>query len=214
MYSVSLFIKEYQEPILLIGEIMVKYVSYPRSNHVQNISAESKYFVTFQNKISICPTYSPTHEHRTTHFGMLIPRGRYESEVGSRDSRAREQKEAERVIERQEQEAERKKRVEIVRLLRAVQSSMEAARARERDGVLTGGPACSLDGSDGHGVHQRPRVGTAVQVQQITTGWPHGAKRRNRGINKGRKPKKSPGNERRSERGGVSLSGLGGSELH
>ena len=34
---------------------MVKYVSYPRSDHVQNISAESKYFVTFQNKISICP---------------------------------------------------------------------------------------------------------------------------------------------------------------
>ena len=26
---------------------MVKYVSYPRSDHVQNISAESKYFVTF-----------------------------------------------------------------------------------------------------------------------------------------------------------------------
>ena len=134
-----------------------------------------------------------------------IPRGRYESEVGSRDSRAREQKEAEGVIERQEQEAERKKRVEIVRLLRAVHSSMEAARARERDGVLTGGQACSLDGSDGHGVHQRPRMGTAVQVQQITTGWPHGTKRRNRGINKGRKPKKSPGNERRSERGGQPL---------
>ena len=121
-----------------------------------------------------------------------IPRGRYESEVGSRDSRAREQKEAEGVIERQEQEAERKKRVEIVRLLRAVQSSMEDARARERDGVLTGGPACSLDGSDGHGVHRRPRVGVA-------------AKGRNRGMNKGRKPKKSPGNERRSERGGQPL---------
>ena len=102
-----------------------------------------------------------------------IPRGRYESEVGSRDSRAWEQKEAEGAIERQEREAEREKRVEIVRMLRAVQSSMEAARARERDGVLTGGPACSWDRSDGHGVHQRPRVG-AVQVQQITTGWPHG----------------------------------------
>ena len=90
---------------------------------------------------------------------------------------------------------------------------METARARERDGVLTGGPACSLDGSDGHGVYQRPRMGTAAQVQQITTGWSHGTKGRNRGVNKGRKPKKSSGNEGRSERG-VSLSGLGGSELH
>ena len=129
-----------------------------------------------------------------------ILRGRYESEVGSRDSRAWEQKEAEGAIERQEREAEREKRVEIVRMLRTVQSSMEAARARERDGALTGGPACSWDRSDGHGVHRRPRVG-AVQVQQITTGWPHGTKGRNRVNNKGRKPKKSPGNERRSERG-------------
>ena len=128
-----------------------------------------------------------------------IPRGRYESEVGSRDSRAWEQKEAEGAIERQEREAEREKRVEIVRMLRAVQSSMEGARARERDGALTGGLACSWDGSDGHGVYRRPRV---VQVQQITTGWPHGTKGRKRVNNKGRKPKKSPGNERRSERGG------------
>ena len=142
-----------------------------------------------------------------------IPRGRYESEVGSRDSRAWEQKEAEGAMERQEREAEREKRVEIVRMLRAVQSSMKAARARERDGALTGGPACSWDRSDGYWVHRRPRVG-AVQVQHITTGWPHGTKGRNRVNNKGRKPKKSPGNERGSERGGVSLSDLGGSELH
>ena len=40
-----------------------------------------------------------------------IPRGRYESEVGSRDSRAWEQKKAEEVIERQEREAEHQKRV-------------------------------------------------------------------------------------------------------
>ena len=141
-----------------------------------------------------------------------IPRERYESEVGSRDSRAREQKEAEGAIGRREREAEREKRVEIVRMLRAVQSSVEATRARERDGVLTGGPACSLDRSDGHGVHRRPRVGV-VQLQQITTGWPHGTKGRNRVNNKGRRLKKNPGNERRSERG-VSLSDLGGSKLH
>ena len=131
-----------------------------------------------------------------------IPRERYESEVGSRDSRAWERKKAEEVIERQEREAEHKKRVEIVAMLRTVQSSMEAARARERDGVLTGGPACGWDKSDDHGVHRRPR---AVQVQQITTGWSHGTKGRNRVSNKGRKPKKSPGNERRSEREGQPL---------
>ena len=130
-----------------------------------------------------------------------IPRGRYVSEVGSRDSRAWEQKEAEGAIERQEREAEREKRVEIVRMLRAVQSIAEAARARERDGVLAGGPACSLDRSDGHGVHRRPRVG-AVQLQQKTTVWPHGTKGRNRVNNKGQKLKKSPGNARRSEGGG------------
>ena len=62
-----------------------------------------------------------------------IPKGCYESEVGSRDSRAWEQKEAEGVIERQEREAEREKRLEIIRILRTVQSSIEAARARERE---------------------------------------------------------------------------------
>ena len=51
-----------REPILLIGEIVVKYVSYPRSDHVHYISAESKYFVTFQNKIDIYQylSYSPS----------------------------------------------------------------------------------------------------------------------------------------------------------
>ena len=82
-----------------------------------------------------------------------------------------------------------------------MQSSIEAARARERDEVLTGGPAGGWDRSDDHGVPRRPKGG-AVQVQQITTGWSHGTKGRNRVNNKGRKPKKSPGNERRSERGG------------
>ena len=45
----------------------------------------------------------------------------------------------------------------------------------------------------------------AVQVQQMTTGWSHGTKGRNRVNNKGRKPKKSSGNERGSERGGQPL---------
>ena len=136
-----------------------------------------------------------------------IPRERYEPEVGSRDSQAWEQREAEGAIGRREREAEREKRVEIGRMLHAVQSSVEEARARERNGVPTGGPACGLDRSDGHGVNRRPRVG-AVQLQQITTGWPHGPKGRNRVNNKGRKLKKSPGNERRSERGGQPLGPL------
>ena len=42
----------------------------------------------------------------------------------------------------------------------------------------------------------------AVQLQQIKTGWPHGSNGQHRVNNKGRKLKKSPGNERRSERGG------------
>ena len=52
---------------------MVKYVSYPRSDHVQNISAESKYFVTFQNKISICPSYSPAQDNTFWYDQDLLP---------------------------------------------------------------------------------------------------------------------------------------------
>ena len=130
-----------------------------------------------------------------------IPRERYEPEVGRRDSQAWERREAEGAIGRREREAEREKRIKIGRMLRAVQSSVEEARARERNGVLTGRPAGGLDRSDGHGVNRHPRVG-AVQLQQIKTGWPHGSNGQNRVNNKGRKLKKSPGNERRSERGG------------
>ena len=92
-------------------------------------------------------------------------------------------------------------------MLRAVQSSVEEARARERNGVLTGGPAGGLDRSDGHGVNRHPRVG-AVQLQQIKTGWPHRSNGQNRVNNKGRKLKKSPGNERGSEREGQPLGPL------
>ena len=69
-----------------------------------------------------------------------IPRERYEPEVGSRssDSQAWERREAEVVIGRREREAEREKRVKIGEMLRAVQSSVEEARARERNGALTG----------------------------------------------------------------------------
>ena len=128
-----------------------------------------------------------------------FPRERYEPEVGSRSSvsQAWERREAEVVIEIREREAEREKRVKIGEVLRAVQSSVEEARARERNGALTGGSACGLDRSDGHGVNRHTGVG-AVKLQQIKTGWPHGPNGQNRVKNKGRKLRKSPGNERRS----------------
>ena len=84
---------------------------------------------------------------------------------------------------------------------------------REGDGPPTGGPACISGGNDGHEVNRRPGVG-AVHLQQIKTGWPHGDNKQDQVKNKGQKLMKSPGNERRSERGGVSLSGLWRSKLH
>ena len=141
-----------------------------------------------------------------------IPREHYESEVGNRssDSQAWERRQAEVVIGRRELEAEREKSVVIREILSAVQSCVEETRARERNGAPTGGPAGGLGGSDGHEVNRRPGVG-AVQLQQIKTGWPHRPNGQNRVNNKGRKLRKSPGNERRSGRGGgggVSLSDL------
>ena len=64
-----------------------------------------------------------------------IPKGRYESEVESRGFSSQGTEKSGRVIERQEREAEREKRLEIIRILHTVQSSIEAARARERDEV-------------------------------------------------------------------------------
>ena len=138
-----------------------------------------------------------------------IPREHYESEVESRssDSQAWERREAEVVIGRRELEAEREKSVYIGEILNAVRSCVEETRARERNGATTGGLACGLGGSDGHGVNRRPGVG-AVQLQQIKTGWPHGPNGQNQVNNKGRKLRKSPGNERRSGRGGQPLGPL------
>ena len=136
------------------------------------------------------------------------PREHYESEVESRssDSQAWERREAEVVIGRRELEAEREKSVYIEEILNAVRSCVEETRARERNGATTGEPACGLGGSDGHEANRRSGVG-AVQLQQIKTGWPHGPNGQNQMNNKGRKLRKSPGNERRSGRG-VSLSDL------
>ena len=83
---------------------------------------------------------------------------------------------------------------------------------REGDGTPTGGPPCILGENDGPTVNRHPGVG-AVHLQQIKTGWPHGDNKQNRVGKKGRKPRRSPGNERRFERG-VSLSDLWRSKLH
>ena len=58
-----------------------------------------------------------------------------------------------------------------------------------------------MGGNDGPTVNRCPGVG-AVYLQQIKTGWPHGDNKQNRVKNKGQKLRKSPGNERRFERGG------------
>ena len=75
-----------------------------------------------------------------------------------------------------------------------------------------GGPACILGGNDGPTVNRRPGVG-AVHLQQIKTRWPHGDNKQNQVKYKGRKLRRSPGNERRFGRG-VSLSDLLRSKLH
>ena len=132
-----------------------------------------------------------------------IPKEHYESEVGSQSSdfQAWVRREAEVVIGRREPEAECGKSVVWEMILRAVCFKGEEAGSWERDGAPTGGPAGGLGGNDGHGVNRRPGVGT-VQLQQIKTGWPHGPNGQNRVNNTGRKLGKSPGNERRSGRGG------------
>ena len=82
MYNYNLFVYNvqwYQEPILLIGEIMVKYVSFPRFDHVHYISAESKYSVTFQNEISICPSYSPSTGQHILVLSRFIAQCLYET---------------------------------------------------------------------------------------------------------------------------------------
>ena len=132
-----------------------------------------------------------------------IPTGNYDSEVGSQssDSQTWEQRRAEMAIERREPEAGYGEINGVLESLTAMWHKLNESKPRDGDGAPTGGPACSLGGNDGHEVNRRPGVG-AVHLQQIKTGWPHGPNKQNRVNNKGRKLRKSPGNERRSERGG------------
>ena len=137
-----------------------------------------------------------------------ISRGNYDSEVGSQssDSRTWERRKAGIAIDGREPEAVYREKDGEVDSLAELWYQVCKKGPRERDGPPTGGPACSLGRNNGHEVNRCPGVG-AVHLQQIKTGWPHGANKQVRVKNKGRKLMKSPGNERRSERG-VSLSDL------
>ena len=132
-----------------------------------------------------------------------IPRGNYDSEVGSQssDSRTWERRKAGIAIDGREPEAGYRENDGGVDSLAELWYQVCKKGPREGDGPPTWGPACSLGGNDGHEVNRRPGVG-AVHLQQIKTGWPHGANKQVRVKNKRRKLMKSPGNERRSERGG------------
>ena len=138
-----------------------------------------------------------------------IPTGNYDSEVGSQssDSRTWERRKAGMAIERREPEARYRENNGGIETLADLWYQVWGKGPREGDGTPTGGPACSLGGNDGHEVNRRPGVG-AVHLQQIKTGWPHGANKQDRVKNKGQKLMKSPGNERRSERGGQPLGPL------
>ena len=138
-----------------------------------------------------------------------IPTGNYDSEVGSQssDSRTWERRKAEMAIEKREPEAGYQENKGMIETVVDLWYQAWGKRPRERDGPPTGGPACILDGINGHEVNRRPGVG-AVHLQQIKTGWPHGDNKQDRVKNKGQRLRKSPGNERRSERGGQPLGPL------
>ena len=149
-----------------------------------------------------------------------IPTGNYDSEVGSQssDSRTWERRKVGVAIEEREPEAEGQENKSFTVLLGRL-AGMLVQRGekgpREGNGTPTGGPACMLDKDDGPTVDRHPGVG-AVHLQQIKTGWPHGDHIQNRVEKKPWKRRRSPGNERRFERGGggVSLSDLWRSKLH
>ena len=143
-----------------------------------------------------------------------IPTGNYDSEVGSQssDSRTWERRKVGVAIEEREPEAGCRENRSTLGSLLGLWGHVMKKGPREGDGTPTGGPACILGESDGPTINRRPGVG-AVHLQQIKTGRPRGDNKQNRVKNKVRKPRRSPGNERRFERG-VSLSDLWRSKLH
>ena len=135
-----------------------------------------------------------------------IPTGNYDSEVGSQssDSRTWERRKVGVAVEEREPEAECQEDRSVLGVLGALMGMwlrMWENGPREGNGTPTGGPACILGENDGPTVNRHPGVG-AVHLQQIKTGWPHGDHKQNRVGKKGRKRRRSPGNERRFERGG------------
>ena len=138
-----------------------------------------------------------------------IPTGNYDSEVGSQssDSRTWERRKVGVAIEEREPEAGCQENRSSLGILAGLWDRTWEKRPREGDGTPTGGPACSLDENDGLTVNRHPGVG-AVHLQQIKTGWPHEDHKENRVKKKGRKPRRSPGNEQRFERGGQPLGPL------
>ena len=144
-----------------------------------------------------------------------IPRGNYDSEVGSQsgDSRTWERRKVGVAIEERDREAGcQESRTKLEPLLGMWGRSWDKG-PREGDGTPTGWPACILGGNDGPTVNRHPGVG-AVHLQQIMTGWPHGDNKRNRVKkkkfgNRGGVRETSAGSG-----GGVSLSDLWRSKLH
>ena len=143
-----------------------------------------------------------------------IPTGNYDSEVGSQssDSRTWERRKVGVAIEEREPEAGCRENRSTLGSLLGLWGHVMKKGPREGDGTPTGGPACILGENDGPTINRRPGVG-AVHLQQIKTGWPCGDNKQNRVKNKGRKPRRSPGNERRFERGGGGGQPLGPLEI-
>ena len=104
-------------------------------------------------------------------------------------------------IEEREPEAEYQEDRSVLGTLMGMWGQTWEKGPREGDGTPTGGPACILGENDGPTVNRHPGVGV-VHLQQIKTGWPHGDHKQNRVKKKGRKRRRSPGKERRFERGG------------
>ena len=103
------------------------------------------------------------------------------------------------VIDRREPEAGYRENDGVMETLNELWDHVCKKRPREGDRPPTGGPAGSLGGNDGHEVNRRPGVG-AVHLQQIKTGWSHGANKHGankqvRVKNKGQKLMKSQGNK-------------------
>ena len=138
-----------------------------------------------------------------------IPTVNYDSEVGSQsiDSRTWERRKAAMDMDRREPEAGYRENNSGTDTVAGLWHQLVGGVSREGDRPPTGGPACISGGNDGHEVNRRPEVG-AVHLQPLKTRRPHWDNKQDRVKNKNQKLMESPGNERRSERGGQPLGPL------